>query len=185
MCERRDRGDGRARSSRQAVWRYQAGPALFRWCAVALIFWRSGAGSPRSALVLYTIVDNEAREFMTRSGEELGVPVVDLIGQLSPTRSLLNRSPAGRPGIPRLTRDYFRRNEAVEFTIKHDGQMTGDLDQADIVLVDPRTSKTPSPPTWPRRKRRWRTFLSSSDCPCCASSMRSIRVALLPDHRRG
>ena len=100
----------------------------------------------RSALVLYTIVDNEAREFMTRSGEELGVPVVDLIGQLmAQLGAFLNRSPAGEPGIPRLTPDYFRRIEAVEFTIKHDdGQMTGDLDQADIVLVGiSRTSKTP------------------------------------------
>ncbi len=100
----------------------------------------------RSALVLYTIVDNDAREFMTRSGEELGVPAVDLIGQLmAQLGAFLNLSPAGEPGVPRLTPDYFRRIEAVEFTIKHDdGQMTGDLDQADIVLVGiSRTSKTP------------------------------------------
>jgi regulator of PEP synthase PpsR (kinase-PPPase family) len=100
----------------------------------------------RSALVLYTIVDTEAREFMTRSGKELGVPIVDLIGQLmSQLGAFLNLSPAGEPGVPRLTPDYFRRIEAVEFTIKHDdGQMTGDLDQADIVLVGiSRTSKTP------------------------------------------
>ena len=100
----------------------------------------------RQALVLYTIVDHEHREFLTRTGEERGIPVVDLIGQLmAQLGTFLGLSPAEKAGIPRLTPDYFRRIEAVEFTVKHDdGQMTGDLEQADIVLVGiSRTSKTP------------------------------------------
>jgi hypothetical protein len=100
----------------------------------------------RSALVLYTIVDHEVREFLSVSGERRDVPVVDVIGQLmSQLGAYLGISPAEEAGIPRLTPDYFRRIEAVEFTVKHDdGQMTKDLEQADIVLVGiSRTSKTP------------------------------------------
>jgi regulator of PEP synthase PpsR (kinase-PPPase family) len=100
----------------------------------------------RSALVLYTIVDHEVREFLSVSGERRDVPVVDVIGQLmSQLGTYLGISPAEEAGIPRLTPDYFRRIEAVEFTVKHDdGQMTKDLEQADIVLVGiSRTSKTP------------------------------------------
>jgi regulator of PEP synthase PpsR (kinase-PPPase family) len=40
---------------------------------------------------------------------------------------------------------YFKRIEAIEYTVRHDdGKILGDLDQADIVLIGiSRTSKTP------------------------------------------
>jgi regulator of PEP synthase PpsR (kinase-PPPase family) len=49
-------------------------------------------------------------------------------------------------GILRTVNEsYFKRIEAIEFTVKHDdGKETRDLDQADIILVGiSRTSKTP------------------------------------------
>ena len=45
-----------------------------------------------------------------------------------------------------LNTDYFRRIEAMNFTLAHDdGQRTEDIDEADIVLIGAsRTSKTPT-----------------------------------------
>ncbi len=55
-------------------------------------------------------------------------------------------APSDQPGLQyRLTADYLRRNEAVEFTVKHDDSLGLDtLGQADIILLGiSRTSKTP------------------------------------------
>ena len=51
----------------------------------------------------------------------------------------------GLPGRRRLNEAYFKRIEAVEFSVKHDdGQLPEKLGLADIVLVGiSRTSKTP------------------------------------------
>ncbi len=98
------------------------------------------------ALVLYTIVHPGQRDLLRRRADELNLMTVDLIGQLmSQLGSFFGRLPAGRPGIPRLTDDYFRRIEAVEFAVKHDdGQSVRQLHEADLVLVGiSRTSKTP------------------------------------------
>lgn len=100
----------------------------------------------RHALVLYTIVNEEHRELLGQYADELEVPLVDLIGHLMAELGLyLEAAPSGRPGRPRLNAEYFRRIEAVEFTVKHDdGQATEQLHEADIVLVGlSRTSKTP------------------------------------------
>lgn len=98
------------------------------------------------ALVVYTIVNPEQRDLLLRRADELGLGAVDLIGHLMTRLAVfLEAMPTGRPGIPRLTDDYFRRIEAVEFAVKHDdGQAIGRLEEAEIVLVGiSRTSKTP------------------------------------------
>jgi regulator of PEP synthase PpsR (kinase-PPPase family) len=59
---------------------------------------------------------------------------------------LFNAPPKARPGLARqLEKSYYRRIEAVEFTVRHDdGRNVADLDRADIVLTGvSRTSKTP------------------------------------------
>ena len=99
-----------------------------------------------SALILHTIVNADQRLHLAKRAAELGVPTVDIIGQLMTQLSaFFGKAPAGRPGIPRLTDDYFRRIEAVEFAVKHDdGQAAQSLREADVVLVGlSRTSKTP------------------------------------------
>ena len=56
------------------------------------------------------------------------------------------KSKEKQAGILRVVNeDYFKRIEAMDFFLKHDdGQLTRDLNQADIVLVGvSRTSKTP------------------------------------------
>ncbi|KAL4201476.1 hypothetical protein AMTRI_Chr02g216320 [Amborella trichopoda] len=103
------------------------------------------------ALVLYTLADSSLAEAAQKACELWGVPSKDI---LRPTTEAiaahLGVSPSGIPrGAPgrrhHLTEDYFKRIEAIEFTIKQDdGAMPQNLDQADIVLVGvSRTGKTP------------------------------------------
>jgi hypothetical protein len=72
---------------------------------------------------------------------------VDLLGKLLGTLGhFLGDQPEGIPGRMHQTdEDYFRRVEAVEFTVKaDDGKEPRLLRQADIILVGvSRTSKTP------------------------------------------
>jgi regulator of PEP synthase PpsR (kinase-PPPase family) len=100
----------------------------------------------REAFVIFTLINQEKRDFFTREAEQRGVHCVDLIGELmTDLRVFLGSNPVGRATIRRLTPDYYRRIEAVEFSVKHDdGQVPSELDLADIVLVGlSRTSKTP------------------------------------------
>ena len=100
----------------------------------------------RGALVVFTIINVDKRDYFIRTAAMLEVSCVDLIGELmSELRLFLGATPVGRATIRRLTPDYYRRIEAVEFSVKHDdGQVLSELHLADIVLVGlSRTSKTP------------------------------------------
>ncbi len=100
------------------------------------------------ALVVFTLVEDPLREALLAASDKHNVVVVDLIGILL-TRlaehlgGLEPRGTAGRRTL--LSEEYFRRIEAVEFTVKHDdGAEPRNLHRADIVLVGvSRTSKTP------------------------------------------
>lgn len=99
-----------------------------------------------NALVVYTVVNPGHREYVAERAEALGVTVVDLIGNLMrQLGAFVGLRPAGSPRVNQLTDEYFRRIEAVEFSVKHDdGQAMRNLHAADIVLVGiSRTSKTP------------------------------------------
>ncbi len=66
---------------------------------------------------------------------------------LSLFQSYLGASSSARPGAQHtLNAEYFRRIDALNFTMVHDdGQMPADLSEADVVLVGvSRTSKTPT-----------------------------------------
>jgi regulator of PEP synthase PpsR (kinase-PPPase family) len=70
---------------------------------------------------------------------------------LAPVHSLLESylgaHSTAKPGAQHmLNAEYFKRIDAMNFTLMHDdGQLPDDLDQADIVLVGiSRTSKTPT-----------------------------------------
>lgn len=99
------------------------------------------------ALVVYTVVSDSARELMMHLVNRLNVESVDLIGALMGKLSaFLSEEPSGVPGLlHRIGEDYFRRIEAVEFTVKNDdGAEPRNLPKADLVLVGiSRTSKTP------------------------------------------
>jgi regulator of PEP synthase PpsR (kinase-PPPase family) len=102
--------------------------------------------SQGGAMVIYTLVNPEQRALMAQCAENLNIAVVDLIDPLMTQLGIFfGMAPEGRPGLPRLNDEYFRRIEAVEFAVKHDdGQSPRQLTDADIVLVGiSRTSKTP------------------------------------------
>src|SRR3954468_20678863 len=99
------------------------------------------------ALVVFTVVSPELREFIHASSYELRVEALDLIGSLIGKLAVfLDRQPINTPSamLP-LSDEYFRRIEAVEFTVKSDdGKEPRNFKKADIVLVGvSRTSKTP------------------------------------------
>src|SRR5215467_14094320 len=103
--------------------------------------------SELKALVVFTVVNPEERELISKLVEKYNIEIVDLMGALISKLALyLSAPPAGVPGLLHMiTDDYFRRIEAVEFAVKNDdGAEPRNLPKADIVLVGiSRTSKTP------------------------------------------
>lgn len=99
------------------------------------------------ALLVFTVVDPTEREQIMRLVERHNVEWVDLIGALmSKLESFLSTTAEGVPGLLHVIgEDYFRRIEAVEFSVKNDdGAEPRNLPKADLVLVGiSRTSKTP------------------------------------------
>jgi regulator of PEP synthase PpsR (kinase-PPPase family) len=104
-------------------------------------------GAP--GIVLYTLLDDDLREYLAEGCRKLGLPVLFILGPvLQLFQSYLGSAePKPRVGAQHLLNaDYFKRIDALNFTMFHDdGQHTEDLEEADVVLVGiSRTSKTPT-----------------------------------------
>jgi regulator of PEP synthase PpsR (kinase-PPPase family) len=99
------------------------------------------------ALVVFTVVSVQHRELLWSLCDQYNVEAVDLIGALmAKLQGYLAAQPSGVPGLLHtLSEEYFRRVEAVEFTVKNDdGREPRNLPKADLLLVGiSRTSKTP------------------------------------------
>jgi len=99
-------------------------------------------------IVLYTLIDQQLATRIDQRCAEMGLPCVSVLEPVLAVFQSYLGAPAGRRvGAQHvLDADYFRRIDALNFTMEHDdGQMLHDLDQADIVLVGiSRTSKTPT-----------------------------------------
>lgn len=101
------------------------------------------------ALLLYTLVDPSMAEAAKQACQLWGVPFTDILGPTTEAIAAhLNVAPSGIPRAGRkapLTEEYFKRIEAIDFTIKQDdGAMPRNLRHATIVLVGvSRTGKTP------------------------------------------
>lgn len=99
-------------------------------------------------MVLYTIISRELSAELEERCLTLSVPCVDALKPLMGVMDgyLGARQTGGVGAQYALDDDYFRRIEAVNYTISHDdGQNIDSLDQADIILVGvSRTSKTPT-----------------------------------------
>jgi regulator of PEP synthase PpsR (kinase-PPPase family) len=99
-------------------------------------------------IVLYTLVDRELGERLETACRTLGVPCASVLEPvLQLLQSYLGATSARRSGAQHvLDAEYFRRIDALNFTMMHDdGQMTAALEDADVVLVGiSRTSKTPT-----------------------------------------
>jgi regulator of PEP synthase PpsR (kinase-PPPase family) len=98
-------------------------------------------------IIVFTMVEPDSRHLVSELGRLKGVPTVDILGPLLTRFSdLLEISPLAKPGLGRqLDNDYFKRIEAVDYTIKHDDSMgLATLDQAEVILLGvSRTTKTP------------------------------------------
>jgi regulator of PEP synthase PpsR (kinase-PPPase family) len=99
-------------------------------------------------IVLYTLVDPNLAETLENACRNLGVPCVSVLDPvLAAFQSYLGTRSAGRVGAQHvLDADYFRRIDALNFSLAHDdGQHTENIEEADVVLVGvSRTSKTPT-----------------------------------------
>ncbi len=99
------------------------------------------------ALVVYTIVNWDLAQMVHDECNGLGLACIDLLTPLlRRLGELVGQTPKQAPGLlHNVDDDYFRRIDAVEFTVKHDdGQELRDLHNADIILTGvSRTSKTP------------------------------------------
>ena len=97
-------------------------------------------------LVVYTLILSESRKIIKELCKTYKVRGVDLLEDLINIFDHSLESKKKQAGILRIVNeDYFKRIEAMDFFLKHDdGQLTKDLDLADIILVGvSRTSKTP------------------------------------------
>jgi regulator of PEP synthase PpsR (kinase-PPPase family) len=101
----------------------------------------------KKGLVAYTLVTTELRNEIATRANEYKTPTVDLLGPLlTSLATFLASPPESKPGLlGELDHHYFRRIDAVGFTVKHDdGHGIHDLRKADLVIVGvSRTSKTP------------------------------------------
>src|ERR1700736_6947119 len=99
-------------------------------------------------IVLYTLLDDELMQRLENHCRELGVPCLSILGSvLQLLRSYLGAETSHRIGAQHvLNADYFRRIDALNYTMLHDdGQHLEGLEEAGVVLVGvSRTSKTPT-----------------------------------------
>lgn len=99
-------------------------------------------------LVLYTVLNPELRRILEFRCSELQVPALSVLDPLlNAFADYLGVAQSLRAGSQHELNDaYFKRIEALDYTLAHDdGQMSWDLEPADVVLVGvSRTSKTPT-----------------------------------------
>ncbi len=104
--------------------------------------------SKDKTIILYTIVDNSLSKFLSIEAKKKNVPCFGVLGDLIISFSkLLNQEASFKPsGQHALTDEYYKRIEAIQFTMNHDdGNLSNDLDNSDIILLGvSRTSKTPT-----------------------------------------
>lgn len=99
-------------------------------------------------ILLYTVINRELTEALEQRCRDLNVPCLHV---LEPIMKVFE-SYLGAPQTPIiagqhvLDADYFRRIDALNFSMAHDdGRLPDDLSDADIIIVGiSRTSKTPT-----------------------------------------
>ena len=101
-----------------------------------------------NCLILYTIVETKLAKYISNKSDENNVPCFGILGNLILSFSkLLNQKAIHKPSAQHfLDEDYYKRIEAIQFTMAHDdGKKVDDLENADVILLGvSRTSKTPT-----------------------------------------
>ena len=108
----------------------------------------SNSQSEKNVIILYTIVDNSLAKYLVEETEKNNIPCFEVLGSLiSDFSKLLKQEASRKPsGQHALDEEYYKRIEAVQFTMSHDdGKIISDLDKSDVILIGiSRTSKTPT-----------------------------------------
>ena len=101
-----------------------------------------------NSIILYTIVETKLAKYLANQSEKENVPCFGVLGNLILSFSkLLNQKAIHKPSAQHvLDEDYYKRIEAIQFTMSHDdGKKVDDINSADVVLLGvSRTSKTPT-----------------------------------------
>ena len=101
-----------------------------------------------NSLILYTIVETKLAKYISNQSNLKNIPCFGILGNLILSFSkLLNQKAIHKPSAQHvLDDDYYKRIEAIQFTMSHDdGKKVDDINSADIVLLGvSRTSKTPT-----------------------------------------
>ena len=104
--------------------------------------------SEENIIILYTIVENKLAEYLKSECNKINISCFEALGSLIVDFSkLLKQEASHKPsGQHALDEEYYKRIEAVQFTMSHDdGKIISDIDKSDIVLLGiSRTSKTPT-----------------------------------------
>jgi len=99
-------------------------------------------------IVLYTLLEDDLVERLEVKCRELGLPCLSILGPvLHLFQAYLGAETTHKVGAQHtLNAEYFRRIDALNYTMLHDdGQQMDDLEEADVVLIGvSRTSKTPT-----------------------------------------
>ena len=101
-----------------------------------------------NSLILYTIVESKLAKYISTQSEKNNVPCFGILGNLILSFSkLLNQKAIHKPSAQHvLDDDYYKRIEAIQFTMSpDDGKKIDDINNADVILLGvSRTSKTPT-----------------------------------------
>ena len=99
-------------------------------------------------LVLYTLVGGDLGERLEEVARETSSPCLSVLRPVHDLlRAYLGAETTARPGAQHmLNAEYFKRIDAMNFTLAHDdGNLPEDLEDADVILLGvSRTSKTPT-----------------------------------------
>ena len=160
-----------------------------------------------NSLILYTIVESKLAKYITNQSEINDVPCFGILGNLILSFSkLLNQKAIHKPSAQHvLDDDYYKRIEAIQFTMSHDdGKKVDDINNADVILLGvSRTSKTPTSiylanrgfktiniPLVPDQKLPQNLMSDTKACiigliadPERLADIRRNRVAIMKDHK--
>src|SRR5689334_21270581 len=84
-----------------------------------------GEAKKKHAIIIFTFVGHHLREQFLEECSKQEAVAVDIMGPVMDLlSSYLHSHPSDEPGLKyKLTNEYFRRQEAIEFTVKHDDGM--------------------------------------------------------------
>ena len=101
----------------------------------------------KESIILYTIVDDKLSKNLEEHAKKNNIPCFSVLGDLILNFSKLLKQRASHIQSGQHTmEEHYKRIEAIQFTMNHDdGNMIGDLEKSDIILLGvSRTSKTPT-----------------------------------------